>query len=120
GRHSRAPVGHARVLFVRVGRSAFPQAAIWPSELHPPETFTRKGKIRNWDNDPEFREGAFEKLKDIHQGAGPVDEYRASEAFFALCRAFQFWIAFADVDGFRVDTVKHMDDGASRLVSSVI
>ncbi len=27
----------------------------------------------------------------------------------------QFWIAFADVDGFRVDTVKHMDLGASRF-----
>jgi len=116
----RDPAGAPTLPFGPVGPSAFPDAAIWPSELQPPETFTRKGKIRNWDNDPEFREGDFETLKDIHQGAGPVDEYRASEAFFALCRAFQFWIAFADVDGFRVDTVKHMDDGASRLFTSVI
>ena len=28
--------------FGPVGPSAFPDAAIWPSELQPPETFTRK------------------------------------------------------------------------------
>lgn len=38
-----------------------------------------------------------------------------SDAFRALCKAFQFWIALADVDGFRVDTVKHMDDGDERM-----
>ena len=116
----RDQAGSPTLPFGPVGPNGFPDAAIWPSELQPPETFTRKGKIRNWDNDPEFREGDFESLKDIHQGAGPVDDYHASDAFFALCRAFQFWIAFADVDGFRVDTVKHMDDGASRLFTSVI
>jgi glycosidase len=95
-------------------------AAIWPAELQPPETFTRKGKIEHWDDDPEFREGDFESLKDIHQGAGPVDDYQPSAAFRALCRVFEFWIALADVDGFRIDTVKHMDDGASRLFASAI
>ena len=84
----------------------------------PPMTFTRKGKIRNWDYDPEFREGDFESLKDIAQGTGAVDDYQPSPAMLTLCKAFQFWIAFADIDGFRVDTVKHMDDGATRLFAS--
>ena len=38
----------------------------------------------------------------------------------ALCEVYKFWIAFADIDGFRVDTVKHMDLGATRFFTSVI
>lgn len=112
--------GSPTLPFGPVGADQFPDGAIWPSELQPPETFTRKGKIRNWDYDPEFREGDFESLKDINQGTGPVDAYRSSPAFLALCKAFHFWIALADIDGYRVDTVKHMDDGASRLFTSSI
>jgi glycosidase len=116
----RDATGNAVLPFGVVGDSEFPDGAIWPRELQPPDTFTRRGKIRNWDYEPEFREGDFESLKDIRQGSGPVDDYRSSDAFIALCRAFQFWIALADIDGFRVDTVKHMDDGASRLFASMI
>ncbi|HZD52491.1 MAG TPA: alpha-amylase family glycosyl hydrolase [Woeseiaceae bacterium] len=116
----RDGAGNPTLPFGPVSPTHFPDGAIWPSELQPAQTFTRKGKIRNWDHNPEFREGDFESLKDIHQGAGPVDDYRASDAFIALCRVFQFWIAFADLDGLRVDTVKHMDDGASRLFTSII
>ncbi len=79
-----------------------------------------QGKIRNYDFDPEFRQGDFETLKDINLGGGQVDAYQPSAALRALCEAFKFWIAFADIDGFRVDTVKHMDDGASRFFNSVI
>lgn len=38
----------------------------------------------------------------------------------ALSRAYCWWLAFADLDGFRVDTVKHMDPGATRFFASVI
>jgi glycosidase len=98
----------------------FDDGAIWPAELQQSETFSRRGKIHNWDFDPEFREGDFETLKDIHQGTGPVDDYRPSAALLNLCKAFTFWIAFADIDGFRVDTLKHMDDGASRFFTSYV
>jgi glycosidase len=112
--------GDPTLPFGPVAAVHFPDGAIWPAELQPAVTFTRKGKIRNWDFDPEFREGDFESLKDLHQGTGPADDYQPSEAFRALCRAFQFWIALTDVDGFRIDTVKHMDDGASRFFASYI
>ena len=112
--------GSPTLPFGPVPASHFPDGAIWPAELQPPETFTRKGKIRNWDFPPEFREGDFEGLKDVHQGAGPIDEYQASDAFHVLCKAFKFWIALADIDGLRIDTVKHMDDGASRYFASVM
>ncbi len=98
----------------------YPDAAIWPLEFQSPEVFTRKGQIRNWEHDPEFREGDFFSLKDIKLGEGTVDEYRQSEALMNLCEVYKYWIALADIDGFRVDTVKHMDDGASRIFTSVI
>jgi len=59
-------------------------------------------------------------LKDIRLGDGPIDDYFASPALVSLCQAYKFWIAYADVDGFRVDTVKHMDPGAARYFASVI
>ena len=100
--------------------SHYPGAAIWPLEFQSPETFTRKGQIKNWEYDPEFREGDFFTLKDIKLGEGSVDEYRQSDALMNLCEVYKYWIALADIDGFRVDTVKHMDDGASRLFTSVM
>jgi glycosidase len=94
--------------------------AIWPRELQQPGTFTAKGRISSWDYDPEFREGDFFDLKDICLGSGDIADYRASPALQALCECYKFWIAYADLDGFRVDTVKHMDLGAGRYLASVI
>lgn len=101
-------------------RRAWPHGAIWPREFQQPATFTTKGRINNWDHDPEFMEGDFYDLKDIHLGQGSIDEYRPSPALLALCDVYRFWIAYADIDGFRVDTVKHMDPGAARFFTSVI
>jgi glycosidase len=99
---------------------AFPDGAVWPAELQAPETFTRKGRIDNWDFDPEYTEGDFFSLKDIHHGRGSLDRYEPSAALRAICEVYKFWIAFADVDGFRIDTVKHLDRGATRYFASVI
>ena len=99
---------------------AWPNAAVWPAELQDPLTFTRRGRISNWDHDPEFREGDFETLKDVHHGDGDVDRYVPSPALRVLTECYRYWIAYADLDGFRVDTVKHMDLGATRYFASVI
>jgi glycosidase len=37
-----------------------------------------------------------------------------------MCKIYQFWIADADIDGYRIDTVKHMDPGATRYFASAI
>jgi glycosidase len=100
--------------------TAHPHGVVWPRELQTPQTFTRKGRIQNWDHDPEFLEGDFSDLKNVHLGRGDVDDYRPSDALKVLAAVYKFWIAFADIDGFRVDTVKHMDVGASRFFGSVI
>ncbi|HEY4470913.1 MAG TPA: hypothetical protein VGN21_07060, partial [Stellaceae bacterium] len=67
---------------------------------------------------PEFREGDFFDLKDVHQGAGAVDAYEPSAALMHQLQVYKYWMAFADLDGYRVDTVKHMDLGAARLLGS--
>jgi len=99
---------------------AWPHGAIWPRELQDPDTFTERGRISNWDHDPEFLEGDFYDLKDIHLGSGTVDNFEPSNALMALSQIYKYWIAYADIDGYRVDTVKHMDPGATRFFSSVI
>ncbi len=112
--------GNPSLPFGPVPETEFPDGAVWPAEMQNPAAFSRRGCIRNFDFDPEFREGDFFSLKDINLGNGAVDNFYPSQALFNLCEVYKFWIAFADIDGFRVDTVKHMDDGASRIFTSAI
>lgn len=100
--------------------AAWPDGAVWPAELHDDGAFTRRGRINRWDDFPETTDGDFFSLKDIHHGSGGLDDYAPSPALRALAEALKFWIAYADVDGFRVDTVKHVDPGAMRFVASVL
>jgi len=100
--------------------AAWPEGAIWPEEFQEPSVFTQKGRINSWDNFPEYLEGDFLSLKDINLGRGSLDDFQPSPALRALCEVYKFWIAYADIDGFRVDTVKHMDLGATRFFTSVI
>jgi glycosidase len=106
---------------------AFADAAIWPSEFQTPDIFTREGHINNFDFFPEFADGDFFGLKDLHHGertlvngVDQIDDYLAAPTLRHLCEVYKFWIAFADLDGFRLDTVKHMDPGAARFFSSAI
>jgi glycosidase len=92
----------------------YPDGGIWPQELFNLDTFSRKGYIRDWDSDPEFREGDFFSLKNINTGSGEIDNYSPSEALKILTECYKYWIAYADLDGFRLDTVKHLDPGAVR------
>jgi glycosidase len=116
--------GHPSIPFGPVDLAAQPDAwpdgALWPAEFQQPDLFSRKGRITNWDYAPEYLEGDFEDLKDVILGQGPIDAYQPSAALLALCQVYTFWIAFADLDGFRVDTVKHMDPGATRFFTAVI
>jgi glycosidase len=37
-----------------------------------------------------------------------------------LAEVYKFWVAYADIDGFRIDTVKHMEPGAVRFFTNAI
>ncbi len=118
------PGGQPSLPFSKIDLQSLPQAwphgAIWPAEFQDPASYSAKGHITNWDYDPEYLQGDFFDLKDISMGSGSVDDYRPAPSLWALCDIYKFWIAYADIDGFRVDTVKHMDPGATRLFTSVI
>ncbi|NTW47315.1 MAG: alpha-amylase, partial [Chlorobaculum sp.] len=104
----------------------WPNGAIWPVEFQSEATWTMKGEIRNWDGFPEYLEGDFCSLKDIHLGDGLQDPalswdlqrrislFHPSATLDHLIKAYRFWMAYADIDGFRLDTVKHMEPGAVR------
>ncbi|RQD79372.1 MAG: alpha-amylase, partial [Halanaerobium sp. MSAO_Bac5] len=50
--------------------NSWPEGGVWPEELFKLSTFSRKGYITDWDNDPEYREGDFYSLKNINTGEG--------------------------------------------------
>jgi glycosidase len=95
-------------------------AAIWPVEFQDPACYTKKGHIVSWDSYPEYLEGDVADLKDVYHGQGSLEDYVPSPALLNLCKIYRFWMAYADLDGYRVDAVKHMDPGATRFFASSI
>ena len=102
------------------GAAADQDDAVWPIEFRDPAVFTQKGQIVNWDSSPEFLDGDFFDLKDIHHGQGAVDSFVPSAGLLNLIEVYKYWLALLDIDGYRIDTVKHMDDGAVRLFASAL
>jgi glycosidase len=94
--------------------AAWPDGGIWPQEIFNIDTFSRKGHINNWDNYPEYIEGDFYSLKNIHTGWGDLKYFKPSSTLEILTECYKYWIAYADLDGFRIDTVKHMFPGATK------
>ncbi|NLT50192.1 MAG: alpha-amylase [Ignavibacteria bacterium] len=98
----------------------WPDGAVWPSEFQNPQTFTQKGRINNWDHNPEYLEGDFSDLKDIDLGNEDLENFIPSDGLKFLCDVYKYWIAFADIDGYRIDTIKHMGRPATRYFVSVL
>ncbi|MBS1505965.1 MAG: alpha amylase C-terminal domain-containing protein [Bacteroidetes bacterium] len=87
-----------------------------PIELREPELYGRKGQIRNFDAYPETREGDFQELKSFRMDDSPEARYVQDILIGCHC----YWIKEVDVDGFRLDAVKHMGEGAiSRFCSHI-
>jgi glycosidase len=101
--------------------AAWPDGAIWPREFQRPDLFLRKGHITNWDYHPEYAEGDMWDLKTLDIWAQWAGQHRqASSALACLGLAYCFWIAYADLDGFRIDAAKHMGAEALRAFCDVI
>ncbi len=93
----------------------WPEDGAWPEEFQNPDWYTRAGQIGDWSvgagADPmsasiEFRRGDFYDLKDMNLANPATME--------GLIRVYQYWIALADVDGFRMDALKHVSKQDSR------
>lgn len=87
-----------------------------PRELRNPDLYWRKGQIRNYDSYPESREGDFQTLKTFKNDDSPEALY----AHELLTKIHCYWIRETDVDGFRVDAVKHMGEKAINQFCSYI
>ena len=84
---------------------------VWPSELQPETRYTRAGEgslAAGSLDDPhaEFRRTDFVGLRDVN-----FDEPQTLDH---LARCFKYWIALTDCDGFRLDTLKHVDSETGR------
>ncbi len=88
----------------------------FPTELRKPEYYHRRGDMNNYDNPPENQNGDMCGLKDYAND----DDAIGSEVINALIKIHAYWMKEADVDGFRVDAIKHMGALAcSRFCSNI-
>ncbi len=87
-----------------------------PIELRNPNWYHRRGQMGNYDQYPENQHGDILGLKDFAHD----DDDIGSQVINALIMTHCYWIREADVDGFRVDAVKHMSEIAcSRFCSNI-
>lgn len=87
-----------------------------PIELRNPDLYNRKGQIRNFDTYPETREGDFNKFKTFKNDESPEALYVQE----ILTKIHCYWIRETDIDGFRLDAVKHMGEKATSQFCSHI
>jgi glycosidase len=87
-----------------------------PEELRNEDWYHRRGRIGNFDASPEKELGDISVLKDYAND----DDQIGSDVINTLIKAHAYWMRQADVDGFRVDAVKHMGPLAcSRFCSNI-
>ncbi|MEN6440785.1 MAG: alpha-amylase family glycosyl hydrolase [Syntrophobacter sp.] len=91
--------------------------AVWPRELQDPARYTRAGKgnlgAGDKENDhAEFRRTDFCSMKDMALDVPPTLDF--------LADCYKYWIAVSDIDGYRVDTVKHMELESARKFCGAI
>lgn len=89
-----------------------------PQELRQGHLYHRRGQItgNGWDTYPENQHGDVCTLKDYASD----DDAAGSELINILIKAHCYWIREADVDGFRVDAVKHLGELACSRFASCI
>jgi alpha-amylase len=94
--------GLADIIFVHDPASNHmpPLPAIFQNKL----AYNRKGRTYNFDDPDQLRRGDFPGgLKDVNTELCPVRE--------AMVDAYSRWIELTDIDGLRIDTVKHVERG---------
>jgi alpha-amylase len=75
-----------------------------------PEWYHRKGRVTNWDSNPPagYPQGEQTLLGDFPGGLKDIATERA-DVRQAMKIVFSYWIDASDADGFRIDTLKHVE-----------
>ena len=86
----------------------------WPDDkpwFDDVEWYNRHGRVYTWWHEADYSTEFIreqETLGDFPGGLKDLDTDNP-DVTDALTRVFEYWIDVADVDGFRIDTVKHID-----------
>jgi len=73
-----------------------------PPEFQNPDWYNRRGRVTDWNDREQVVKGDFPGgLKDL--------DTTNPEVVAALIDVFEFWIGQTNIDGFRIDTVKHVE-----------
>lgn len=102
----RYPDGHPPE-FVYVGRPNSNKPLAYPLELRDLSLFHHYGNVDNFDD-----QGANPSHAELGDLSG-LDDFKTETSYVrnALIKIFKWWIANTDVDGFRLDAVKHVELG---------
>jgi glycosidase len=75
---------------------------IWPKELQNPDVFKREGRMSDVaeSEGDEATDGDFESLK--------VLDLAQPQVLDVIIKIYKYWIAATDVDGFRIDAMRHV------------
>lgn len=97
---SLGPAGPAPIIFPYHPKTGHITPA--PAIFARPETYNRKGRTFNYDDPQQLLTGDFPGgLKDVNTTRYDVK--------VAMVDAYARWIELTDADGFRIDTVKHVE-----------
>jgi glycosidase len=92
----------------------WPDDAVWPREFQDPERYRKLGEIttEGWRDPQQCQNGDFSSLKELKTDDSTV---RGD-----LIDVYKWLVAKTDVDGFRVDAVKHVENQFFAIFCSAI
>jgi glycosidase len=110
---SLGPAGDAPVIFLDMPEifRVPPRSDILPSQaiLARPEGYHRRGRITSYDN-VDSQPGEQTLLGDFPGGLKDVNT-EDPRVRLAMVEAYWRWVQLTDIDGFRIDTLKHVEHG---------
>jgi glycosidase len=86
----------------------------WPADkawFDDPSWYHRKGRVYVWWHEPDYSTDFVREQETTGDFPGGLKDLNTEndDVKLALIKSFQYWIDVADFDGFRIDTVKHID-----------
>lgn len=88
------------------------ESGVWPEELQRPECYTRAGKGSLSGNDVD--DPHCEMRRTDFDGSFRDFNFDDSATLSDIARCYKYWIALTDIDGMRLDTLKHVSKETAR------